>query len=253
MIDLDGVVYLGDRAVPGSPEALERLEAAGLDILFITNNSTRSPAEGAAKVERVTGYRATEDQLITSSLAAASMLSPGDSPVLVVGETGLAEAVGAEGLAVAADSTSARAVVVGLTRAFDYDTLDTAARAIRAGARFVATNTDPTYPSESGLHPGSGAIVAFLATSSGVVPEVAGKPHQPMIQLIEGRGVDDAWVVGDRLDTDIALARDKPEWRSVLVASGVTEIGEEGEVDPDFRASDLSDAADVIIRQHQTA
>lgn len=224
-----------------------------MEILFITNNSTRSPAEGAAKVQRVTGYPAVEEQLITSSLAAASMLSAGDSPVLVVGEKGLTDAVADEGLAVATDEATARTVVVGLTRALDYDSLDTAARAIRGGARFVATNVDPTYPSESGLHPGSGAIVAFLATSSGVLPEIAGKPHQPMIQLIEGRGVEGAWVVGDRLDTDIALARGKPEWRSILVASGVSEHGEEGEVEPDFRASDLSDAADVIIRHHQTA
>jgi 4-nitrophenyl phosphatase len=122
-----------------------------------------------------------------------------------------------------------------------------AADAVREGARFIATNIDPTFPTESGLLPGAGSLVAAIAAASGRGPEVAGKPHAPMRRLIEKAGVSDAWVIGDRLDTDIALASGHPDWRTIVVLTGVTGEEEAQGADVDFVVADFSRAVDVVL------
>jgi 4-nitrophenyl phosphatase len=136
--------------------------------------------------------------------------------------------------------------LVGLDFDLSYDRLTRAANAVRGGARFIATNTDPTYPVADGLLPGGGSMVAAVQTTTGVDPEVAGKPHAPMRALLRSRGITDAWVIGDRVDTDIALTRAEPDWRSILVLSGVTR---EGEVSgADHVVPDLAAAVDLVLR-----
>lgn len=235
--------------MPGSGAALQSLFEEGLHVVFVTNNSTRSPKAAADKIERLTGVSVDPDHICTSAQAAATVLGDSDGPVLVVGEDGIHDAIAGKGLEVTSDASAARSVVVGLDRGFGYEDIANAAEAIRNGARFIATNADATYPTEDGVKPGSGSIVAAIAAVAGRPPEVCGKPHPPMRALVQAHGVTDAWVIGDRVDTDIALADDEPEWRSILVLSGVT-----GPDDPtgdaDHVVADFAAAVDVVLAAH---
>jgi 4-nitrophenyl phosphatase len=172
--------------------------------------------------------------------------------VLACAGPGVREALAAEGLTVV-DDTPAEAVVVGFHREFDYDELDRASRAVREGARFVATNLDATYPVPGGLTPGAGALVAAVATASGGTPEVAGKPERPTVELIRARFATVGVVVGDRPSTDGALAA-ALGWPFALVLSGVTAAvappGGEAIPDPPppFVAPDLGALAPELIK-----
>lgn len=244
--DLDGVLYRGNSAVPGSASALQRLYADGLRVVYVTNNSTRSQGATAEKIQRLTGVEVDPSEICTSAMAAASVLSPEDDPVLIVGEEGIIEALEAKGYSTTSDPNIASSVVVGLYRGLTYETIARAADAVRNGARFIATNRDNTYPTTNGVKPGSGAIVAAVEAVAGVEPQVCGKPHAPMRSLIHELGISDAWVIGDRVDTDIALAMDEPDWRSILVLSGVT-----GPDDPrdgaDHVVADFAAGVDVVL------
>ena len=244
--DLDGVIYRGDTEVPGAGEGLTLLTDAGVRVTFVTNNSTKPPDQVASKITRVAGVAVETGQVVTSSQAAASMLRDEDAPVLVVGEVGIDIALSSAGLEATTQPEKARAVVVGLCRDLSYATLADAASAIRAGARFIATNTDPTFPTSTGLLPGAGSIVAEIATASGREPEIAGKPHPAMRSLIRGQVGHDVWVVGDRVDTDMHMAQAEDGWRSVLVLSGVTDSsGARGR--PDHVVADFRAAANLVL------
>ncbi len=220
--DLDGVVYLGEQAVAGAERSLAELDSAGYHLLFVTNNSMRSPSSTAARIREVVGYPARPSQVVGSAEASASMLI-GSGPVLVLGGDGIRAALADVGVEETADPDRAVAVVVGLDLSINYQRLREAASAIRRGARFIATNTDTTFPTPGGLWPGAGSIVAAVAAAAGIEPEVAGKPHPPIRALIRGRlRAGDVWMVGDRPDTDLAMA-EAEGWRSVLVLTGVVD------------------------------
>lgn len=243
--DLDGVVYRGGEALPGAAAALERLAASNYRVVFVTNNSSRTEEQVADKLEALVGLRPGIDDIVTSARAAVALVPEG-ARCLVVGGEGILEAIDSAGLSVTEDPDNADCVIVGLHRGFDYQGMDVAARAIRAGALFVATNVDPTFPAEDSIRPGAGAIVAALETASGVRPIVAGKPERPVRDLIRSRGVQDAWVIGDRPDTDIAMAVAEDGWTSILVLTGVTpEGGDTGAAD--HVAADLAAAVDLVI------
>jgi 4-nitrophenyl phosphatase len=142
----------------------------------------------------------------------------------------VAEALAAAGLE-AVEEWPCEAVVVGWHRTFDFDRLDRASAAVRRGARFVATNLDPTYPAPDGLLPGNGALVAAVATASGKTPEVAGKPEAPTVALVRRRFGDRGVVVGDRASTDGALAA-ALDWPFALVVSEATRSPGEPDLDP---------------------
>lgn len=247
LCDLDGVVYRGQLVIAGVPEALRRLEESGIEIFYITNNSTRTPEAGAQKISRLTGVAVTPEQVLSSSLAAVGLLGSDDGPVLVLGEEGVRDAVDRAGLEETSDPAEARSVLVGLTRRLSYEMLGAAMNAIRDGARFIATNDDVTFPTEEGLMPGAGAIVAALAAASGVSPVVAGKPNEAMRSLIRSRGVGRAWVVGDRPDTDVAMADAEPDWSSILVLTGVTDHVSADEALADHVVPDLPAAVDLVL------
>jgi glycerol-1-phosphatase len=220
--DLDGVVYVGDEPVPGAREALETLRSAGARLVLATNNAWRPPAAVAERIRAVTGFEATPEEVVTSAQAAARLLAQARPPTLVVGGAGIVSALDEVGVPMTDDPGVAEAVVAGIDLDLSYERLRLAATAIRGGARFVATNHDPTYPTPHGPWPGAGAIVAALEVASGRSPEFAGKPHQPMRHLIAERvGTGDVWVVGDRIDTDLAMATAEG-WTGVLVLTGVT-------------------------------
>lgn len=247
LCDLDGVIYRGARALPGTGPALERLLASGTPFYFITNNSTRTPEATATKIANLTGVDVGGERVLTSSQAAMTMIDASDAPVLVVGEDGLADAVAEAGLPITEDPEEARSVVVGLTRSLTYETIAGAMKAVRNGARFIATNDDTTFPTEDGLAPGCGAIVAAIAAASGKRPEVAGKPNPAMRDLIRSRVDGEVWVIGDRVDTDIALADGEPGWHSVLVLTGITDADQADNAGADFVVDDFPAAVDMVL------
>jgi HAD superfamily hydrolase (TIGR01450 family) len=217
VLDLDGVIWLADHPLPGAADAVARLRAAGERVLFVTNNSFAPVGDQEAKLERF-GIPAHGD-VVTAAMAGATLVEPGER-VLVCGGPGIVEAVSARGAEPVRDG-DADVVAVGFHRDFDYERLRVATRAVRRGARLVATNDDATYPTPDGLIPGGGAIVAAVAYASQTAPTVAGKPHRPMAELVRALVGESGTVVGDRPDTDGAFAVTLG-YRFALVLSGVT-------------------------------
>lgn len=242
ILDLDGVLWRGDVPIAGSADAVAELRRRGEDVRFLTNNSSMTVDAYAAKL-RTAGVPASGDDLVTSAQAAATLVEPGET-VLVCGGPGVVEALEARGARVVREGP-ADAVMVGWHRDFDFGRMAAANAAIRAGARFIATNTDATYPAPKGLLPGNGAIVASIRVASGVEPVVAGKPHEPMAALVRDRvGVDalaTSMLVGDRLDTD-GLIANRLGVRFALVLTGVVTAAEAAAADPvpDVVAADLA-------------
>ncbi|HJR91227.1 MAG TPA: HAD-IIA family hydrolase [Acidimicrobiia bacterium] len=244
--DLDGVVYLGETAIPGASDAIRGAERAGWRTLFATNNSARSPSAVVAKLARVCGYQAAEDQIVTSAMVAGSLVAQG--PVLVMGEAGIEESVTRNGFELTDDPAQAQTVVAGLDRGITYDRIHRAALAVRSGAELIVTNRDPTFPTDQGLFPGAGACAAAVEVAAGVRGIAAGKPSEAMRRFIEGRAGDGhIWMVGDRPDTDLALAVGE-RWRSALVLTGVTSTATAIDPPPDVVAADLPEAIATILQ-----
>jgi 4-nitrophenyl phosphatase len=237
-LDLDGVVWLGDQPIPGAAAAVARLQAGGEPVVFVTNNSSQPVGEVEAKLA-AHGIEAA-GMVLTSAMAAAQRIDPGETALVCAGP-GVDEALAARGVRTVREGR-ADVVVVGFHRGFDYERMRVASTAVREGARLLATNDDATYPTPDGLIPGGGAILASVSTAAGVVPEVAGKPHRPMADLLRARVGDDGVMVGDRPDTDgrfaVALG-----YRFGLVLSGVTRAVPV-EPAPDLVAADLATLVD---------
>lgn len=240
ILDLDGVLWLGDEAIPGSADAVKVLRDNGERVVFVSNNSSARVGEYLDKLARV-GVPTTADDLVTSAQAAATLVEPGQTAVVTAGP-GVQEALEQRGVRTVRDG-KANAVVVGWHRDFDYDGLTAAARAVMNGATLVGTNDDPTYPTPLGPIPGGGAILAAVATASGADPVIAGKPHRPMVDLVRtrlGGNVEGSVVVGDRPSTDgrFAVALGVP---FDLVLSGVTTVDDlPVEPEPARVAADLA-------------
>jgi len=229
-------VWLTGEPIPGVGDAVSRLCDAGVRVLFATNNSAPTVDELLARLAHG-GIAAGPEDVLSSAQAAATLVEPG-STVLALAGSGVAEAMAARGVRVVHDG-DADAVVVGWTRAFDFDRLASATRAVLAGARLIGTNEDPALPTPDGLLPGAGALLAAVATASGCAPEIAGKPHQPLADLVTRRVGQVDVVVGDRPSTDGQLAR-RLQAPFALVLSGVTRPGTPlPEPLPDFVADDL--------------
>jgi len=225
LLDLDGVVYAGQAAIPGAVRALAAARSAGLRLAFVTNNASRSPSSVAEHLSRL-GVPAAGPDVVTSAQAAATLIAgrfPPGSPVLVVGAIALRLALRERGLrpvSVAADRPVA--VVQGYTSDLSYDLLAEAALAVRAGALYVASNADSTLPTARGLQPGNGSLLQVVITATGVRPVVAGKPEPPLhAEAMTRTGARRPLVVGDRLDTDIEGAV-RGGADSMLVLTGVT-------------------------------
>lgn len=256
LLDLDGVVYVGPTAVDGAPDALARARTAGMRLAFVTNNAARPPSVVAEHLREL-GIDAAPDEVITSAQAAAGYLADRLAPganVLVVGTTGLIEALRERGLqpVLSADDEPV-AVVQGYSPSLDWKQLAEGSVAINRGALWVATNVDPTVPSPRGPLPGNGALVAALRHATGATPVVTGKPEPTMHRETVLRSKARApLVVGDRLDTDIegANATGCP---SLLVLTGVTSprelLSARAAHRPTFIAWDLSG----LLRAHRGA
>lgn len=243
LLDLDGTVFRGHEPTPGAVESLRTVAAR---TLYVTNNASRAPGEVAEHL-RSLGFAAAAEDVVTSAQSAARLLAttlPAGAPVLVLGTEALAEEVRAVGLEpVRQFADRPVAVVQGISQQTGWPELAEAALAIRAGAWWVATNADRTLPSERGLLPGNGAMIAALRAATDREPEVAGKPQATLMLDALSRGsFERPLVVGDRLDTDIAGANNAG-LPSLLVLTGVNDAADAiwavpGER-PDLIAADL--------------
>jgi 4-nitrophenyl phosphatase len=242
LVDLDGVVYRGSAPVPGTAEVLAARAALGDDVVYVTNNSM---FYRTAYVTRLTelGAPVSADRVVSSGRATALYLrdhEPSIRRVLVVGANGLEREMRDVGLDVVTAGHAATrtvqegidgweaaghpdAVVCGLDPSLTYARLAAAADAVRAGSRFIATNRDPTYPTERGFRPGAGSVVAALEVASGVTPLTIGKPGPLLLEeaaTAVGGQARTAVMIGDAL-SDIAAAH-AVGCRSVLMLTGVT-------------------------------
>lgn len=229
LLDLDGVVYVGSHEVDGAAAALASARRLGMRLAFVTNNAARPPSVVAAHLSEL-GVPADPGEVITSAQAAAHYLAerlPPGSRVLVVGTTGLIEALGERGLvAVSGADEQPRAVVQGYSPDTNWRMLAEGAVAIRRGLPWIATNLDATVPSPRGPLPGNGSLVAALRHATGATPVSTGKPDPTMHrETVERSGAQRPLVVGDRLDTDIEGAN-AVGCASMLVLTGVTSAAE---------------------------
>jgi len=267
IFDLDGVVYRGHEAIPGAAALVKALRAEGRAVRFATNNSMVRRQD---YVPRLGGHgiETSPDEIVTSSSATVDHLRsllPAVQRVLAVGADGLVQELRDAGLLATASQDAAPvewdggplpqaydAVVAGLDQQIDYRRLGIAAVAIRAGARFIATNADVRYPTPAGFVPGAGTIVAALEATSSTQAVVIGKPQPAMFQsILEHAAVPatKAVVVGDNPDADIVAAR-RAGIASVLVLTGVADrqmaTTLEGERRPDFVAADPAEVATLL-------
>ncbi|GAA3288813.1 HAD-IIA family hydrolase [Arthrobacter citreus] len=222
--DLDGVVYAGPHAIPGAVEALQRLEGAGVQLAYVTNNASRSSETVAAHLREL-GAPATAETVFGSAQAGAELLAgqvPAGATVLVTGSVWLTEQVREQGL-VPVHSADDRpdAVIQGFDPGLGWKDLAEAAFAVARGAVWVATNTDMSIPQARGIAPGNGTLVAAVAAATGRTPLVAGKPEAPLfLTAARHLGAETPLVVGDRLDTDI-LGGNNAGFATAMVLTGV--------------------------------
>lgn len=229
MLDLDGVVYVGDHAVDGAARHLAEVRAGGMHVAFVTNNASRTPAAVADKLTRL-GVEAAAGDVVTSAQAAARLLSDrfgAGAAVAVLGAEGLREAVREAGLEpTGVSDPTAEAVVSGFGPDVVWHEVMQVAVRVREGLPWVASNADLTFPSHLGLAPGHGALVRLLATFAGIEPTVAGKPRRPLLdETVRRVGGHRPLMVGDRLDTDIEGAHEAGV-DSLLVLTGVTGLAD---------------------------
>jgi phosphoglycolate/pyridoxal phosphate phosphatase family enzyme len=251
VFDLDGTVYLGESLLPGAMDVLERLRAAGRSMLFLSNNPLRTRADYAMKLTRL-GIPAGEDDVINSSHVLVRHLQRAAprARLLVIGEDSVKRELLEAGLTLTDDPYRTDIVVACFDRTFDYDKLQRAFDAIRAGARFVATNRDPYCPVPGGGLPDCGAIIAAIEAATGHrVEEVMGKPSPIMAEVILARLAlppASVLVAGDRLETDIALAR-SAGMASALVLTGATDAAglAVSPIRPDYVLTSLSEILPV--------
>ncbi len=228
ILDMDGVLWRDQAPLLDIPGFFSQSEAIGLSVVLATNNSTKTVDQYIEKLAHF-GAKIRPEQIVNSSMAAADYLKhlyPQGGPVFVVGESGLVDSLAAEGFFIAEENVLA--VVAGLDRQITYPKLNMASRLIRDGAPFIGTNPDRTFPTPSGLTPGSGSVLAFIEAASGISPTIMGKPERYMFDVALRRlnlTPDAVLAVGDRMDTDIQGGQ-RAGCRTAVVLSGVSTLAE---------------------------
>lgn len=246
LVDLDGVVWIGREPVPGSAEALAALQAAGVELVFVTNNPTKPPESYAKRLQGM-GIEVGPERIVTAGMTTARLAgeAAGGGGAFVIGYETLKEmvaAAGAEPLSGEA-AYAAAVVVVSGHRGFDFEELLTAKRALDAGAALVATSHDATMPMPGGEWPGTGSILAAVETASGKTATIGGKPERHLFDLARAQlgGAERVAMIGDRVSSDVAGGY-AAGLATILVLSGTTSEAEAAVADPapDHVVADLA-------------
>lgn len=223
LIDMDGVIYRGPHLIPGANRFINTLLDRDIPFLFLTNNSQRTRRDVATKLDRL-GIPVGEEHVFTCAMATARFLAwqkPGGT-AFVIGEGGLLTALHSNGYSIVDKDPDY--VVVGEGRTLNFEMVEAALGMIRGGAKLVATNLDPNCPTQHGLRPGCGSVVAMLEVASGVKAFSVGKPSPVMLRAARkelGLSTDQTVVIGDTMDTDI-LGGVQLGYKTILVLSGGT-------------------------------
>jgi 4-nitrophenyl phosphatase len=242
IIDMDGVLYLGDQPMRCLREFIVFLRERNISFILATNNSTRTPQ---AYVDKLAGMGVTVSlsEILVSGQATARFLAreyPRGTRVHVFGMPSLKQAMAEEGFVLADEDVPL--VVASMDRDVTYEKLKRATLLIRGGARFFATNLDPTYPSEEGLLPGTGSMIAALETASETKPTVIGKPEPTMYQLAMeqiGASPETTAAIGDRVETDI-LGGKRTGLTTICVLSGASSRAEAEAIETDMIFDDIA-------------
>jgi NagD protein len=246
LMDMDGVLVREEQAIPGAEEFLARLRERETPFLVLTNNSIYTPRDLAARLA-ASGIEVPEEAIWTSALATARFLEdqrPGGS-AFVIGEAGLTTALHSVGYTLT--DRAPDYVVLGETRTYSFERITRGIRLITAGARFIATNPDPTGPSLDGPLPATGSVAALISRATGVEPYFVGKPN-PLMMRSALNAIDahseTAAMIGDRMDTDIVSGLEAG-METILVLSGVTSR-EDAERYP-YRASRIAESVAELL------
>lgn len=253
VIDLDGTVYLGDEPLPGAVGALADLRERGLDLVFVTNNPTKT-REAYVDVLREYGIKVDIEEVLSAGTVTARHLAEnhGDDPVFLVGSEGLEAQLTAMGVTLTSDPDAADVVVTSHDYDFDYDDMTHALWALQDADAFYGSDPDLVYPGKGGRpYPGSGAITRAVAGVARREPDlILGKPSGPLVELAMetlGHPPDDVLVVGDGLDTDIEMGVRAGAWTAfVLSGRGTREELETASVEPDYVLERLADVPPML-------
>ena len=247
IIDMDGVLWRGQEPLPDLPRFFDVLRRAGIRYVLATNNPSRRSPEYAEKAQRF-GIPVSEEQIISSASVTLDYLAhryPSGTRVHVIGEPQLHEMIAEAGYILAEDQV--KVVVASMDRRMTYDTLKRGTFLLRGGAEFIATNRDAAYPSDEGIVPGSGTMIAALVASSERTPTVMGKPERPLFELgLTRLQLQPSQVasLGDRLDTDV-IGGQALGLGTILVLSGYTRPDDlrDSPVQPDLICRDIAELA----------
>jgi NagD protein len=254
LMDMDGVLVHQEQLIPGADRFVRRLEETGHRFLVLTNNSIYTPRDLAARLS-ITGLEIPEAAIWTSALATAHFLDqqrPGGT-AFVIGEAGLTTALHERGYVLSERDPDY--VVLGETRSYSLEAITRAIRLVTAGARFIATNPDPTGPSPNGPQPATGAVAALISKATGVEPYFVGKPN-PLMMREALRSIDahseSTVMIGDRMDTDI-VAGIEAGLQTILVLSGITTREEAGRFPflPSRIVDSVADLVDAVAEQRR--
>jgi 4-nitrophenyl phosphatase len=252
IVDLDGTVYRGDSLVPGARRGIKALQNAGVEICFFSNNPTKSPAEFADRLTEM-GLTVVPEEIESAAAVTAEYLATdhADDRIFLVGSSGLCTQLEKAGLTLTDDPAACEVLVASYDRGFDYDDMTDGLRALETGAAFVGTDPDVTIPTERGAVPGSGAIIRAIAGVAEREPDiVVGKPSErALAAALSGFDAppENCLVVGDRLDTDIAMG-ERGGLTTALVLTGTTDERTlaASDIDPDHVLDSLGDIERVL-------
>ena len=227
LIDMDGVIYRGNELIPGADRFINELRSCDVPFSFLTNNSQRTRRDVVVKLQRL-GMEVEESHVFTCAMATARYLArqKPNGTAFVIGEGGLLNALHANGYSIVDKDPDY--VVVGEGRTLNFEMVESALRMILGGAKLIATNLDPNCPTQHGMRPGCGAIVAMLEAAAGVKAFSVGKPSPVMLRAARkeiGLNTDQTIVIGDTMETDI-LGGVQLGFKTILVLSGGTSLGD---------------------------
>jgi NagD protein len=252
LIDMDGVLYRGSELIPGADSFIQELRARHIPFRLLTNNSQRTRRDVVAKVARL-GIDVEEEHIFTSAMATARFLAQQkpNGTAFVIGEGGLLNALHQNGYAVVDHEPDY--VVVGEGRTFNLELVEAAVRMIVGGAKLIATNLDPNCPTQDGLRPGCGAMVAMLELATGIRAFSVGKPSPVMMRAARkelGLATDETTIIGDTVETDI-LGGVQLGYHTVLVLSGGTrpEDFQRYAYRPDIVVDSLAEFSEILERK----